>query len=128
MPDRCLSAHRNEGQSLNMQVRARFLLTTTNQDFIAAAKLLEPLCEQEDGSTSPHMQSAVARIYLQGGYVEMAVKHFSAVVQDPTADAQLKTMNAALLAAAEGDWQKADQALKQVLQVDPENYLVSNVM
>ena len=49
---------------------------------MAAAKLLEPLCKQEDGTSSPHMQSAVARIYLQGGYIEMAVKHFSAVVQD----------------------------------------------
>ena len=37
----------------------------------------------------------------------MATKHFSAVVEDPTADLPLKTMNAALLASAEGDWEKA---------------------
>ncbi|KAI0343024.1 hypothetical protein BDW22DRAFT_1393758 [Trametopsis cervina] len=96
------------------------------KDFIAAAKLLEPLCKQEDGTSSPHMQSAVARIYLQGGYVGMAIKHFSAVVQDPTADVGLKTMNAALLAAAEGHWEEANTALRQILQDDPDNYLAVN--
>lgn len=97
---------------------------TTMQDYIAAAKLLEPLCKQEDGSSSPHLESAVARIYLQGGHIEMAVKHFSAVVQDKDADASLKTMNAALLASAEGDWEKANQAFKQLLQIEPENFAV----
>ncbi|KAI0705216.1 hypothetical protein BC835DRAFT_1403779 [Cytidiella melzeri] len=96
------------------------------KDFIAAAKILEPLCKQEDGTRSAHLQSAVARIYLQGGCVEMAVKHFSDVVQDPTAEASLKTMNAALLAAAEGDWEKADQAFRQILQSEPDNYLAVN--
>jgi trafficking protein particle complex subunit 12 len=71
------------------------------------------------------MQSAVGRVYLQSGYIEMAVKHFSAVVQDPTAEPSLKTMNAALLAAAEGDWGKANQAFRQILDAEPDNYLAS---
>ncbi|KAI0825810.1 hypothetical protein BC629DRAFT_1276940 [Irpex lacteus] len=96
------------------------------RDYIAAAKLLEPLCKQEDGLSSPHLESAVARIYLQGGHIEMAVKHFSAVVQDKDADASLKTMNAALLASAEGDWEKANQAFKQLLQIEPDNFAAVN--
>ncbi|KAI0083930.1 hypothetical protein BDY19DRAFT_987738 [Irpex rosettiformis] len=96
------------------------------KDFIAAAKLLEPLCKQDDEISSPHLQSAVARIYLQAGYIKMAVEHFSAVAQDPTADTSLKTMNAALLASAEGDWEKASQAFKQILQSEPDNFLVLN--
>ncbi len=54
----------------------------------------------------------------------MAVKHFSAVVQDKDADTSLKTMNAALLASAEGDWEKANQAFKQLLQIEPDNFAV----
>ena len=55
----------------------------------------------------------------------MATKYFSAVVEDPTADLPLKTMNAALLASAEGDWEKASQGFKQILDGEPDNFLVS---
>ncbi len=97
------------------------------QDYLAAARLLEPLCTQEDGASSPHMQSAVARIYLQGGYIAMAMKHFAAVAQDTTAEPSLKAMDAALLASAEGDWERATNALRQIVQNDSDNYAVSFV-
>ena len=55
----------------------------------------------------------------------MAIKHFTAVVEDPTAEPSLKAMNTALLASAEGDWDRATNALRQVIQNDPDNYTVS---
>lgn len=73
------------------------------------------------------MQSAVARIYLQGGYIAMAMKHFAAVAQDTTAEPSLKAMDAALLASAEGDWERATNALRQIVQNDSDNYAVSFV-
>ena len=45
----------------------------------------------------------------------MAVKHFTAVVEDPTAEPTLNSMNAALLACAEGDWEKATMVLRGLL-------------
>ncbi|KAI0725408.1 hypothetical protein C8Q72DRAFT_877426 [Fomitopsis betulina] len=96
------------------------------KDFAAAAKLLEPLCSQPGGVTSPQLQSAVGRIYVQGGYIRMATKHFAAVWNDPTADPSLKHMNAAVLAAADGDWTKATEELKKMLDADPENFVAIN--
>ncbi|PSR82626.1 hypothetical protein PHLCEN_2v6059, partial [Hermanssonia centrifuga] len=86
---------------------------------IVASQLIEM---KEDGASSPHMQSAVARIYLQGGYIAMAMKHFAAVAQDTTAEPSLKAMDAALLASAEGDWERATNALRQIVQNDSDNY------
>ena len=94
------------------------------QDYTAAARLLEPLCTQPDGSSSPHIHSAVARIYLQGGYVAMAATHFAAVAEDPSADPVQKIMNAALFASAEGDWPRATTELEKILAADPENFVV----
>ena len=94
------------------------------QDFAAAAKLLEPLCLQSDNVTSPALRSAVARIYLQGGYVAMAATHFAAVAEDPSADPVQKIMNAALFASAEGDWPRATTELEKILAADPENFVV----
>ena len=55
----------------------------------------------------------------------MAIKHFTAIVEDPTVEPSLKAMNAALLASAEGDWDRATNALRQIIQNDPDNYVVS---
>ncbi|OBZ74047.1 Trafficking protein particle complex subunit 12 [Grifola frondosa] len=96
------------------------------QDFSAAAKLLEPLCKQGGGGSSPALRSAVGRIYLQGGYTSMAAMHFSAVAGDPAADLVLKAMNTALLASADGDWQRATDELRRILAADPENYVAIN--
>lgn len=48
------------------------------------------------------------------------------MAQDTNAEPSLKAMNAALLAAAEGDWDKANNALRQIMKNDPENYMVRN--
>ena len=81
---------------------------------------------QKDGVTSPALRSAVARVYLQGGYVAMAAKHLAAVADDPTADPMQKAMNAALFASAEGDWARAETELRRVLAVDGENFVAVN--
>lgn len=96
------------------------------KEFTAAARLLEPLCDQGDGTTSPALRSSVARIYLQGGNVGMASKHFKQVAEDPTAEETLKQMNAALLACAVGDWEEASATLKAILERDAENYAAVN--
>jgi predicted Zn-dependent protease len=93
------------------------------QEITAAAKLLEPLCNQGDIS-SPALRSSVGRIYLQGGIIHTATKHFSLVAADPTATEQMKQMNAALLASAEGQWTEASDILKAILEKDSENYVV----
>ena len=90
---------------------------------MTAAKLLEPLCEQGDVS-SPALRSAVGRIYLQGGLVQMASKHFSLVASDPNVAKDMKQMNAALLASAEGNWTEASDNLKAILEKDSDNYVV----
>ncbi|KAI0358032.1 hypothetical protein OH77DRAFT_1397582 [Trametes cingulata] len=96
------------------------------RDYTAAAKLLEPLCVQAGGVSSPALRSAVARIYLQGGYVAMAATHFAAVAEDPAADPVQKGMNAALFASAEGDWPRAAAELQRILVADPENFVAVN--
>ncbi|KAH9840252.1 uncharacterized protein C8Q71DRAFT_483076 [Rhodofomes roseus] len=96
------------------------------KDFAAAARLLEPLCKQPGGVTAPQLQSAVGRIYVQGGYIRMATKHFAEVWNDPTAEPSLKHMNAAVLAAADGDWPKAIEELGKMLDEDPENFIAIN--
>lgn len=93
------------------------------QEMTAAARLIEPLCLQ-DGVSSPPLRSAVARIYLQGGDIPLAARHFAAVEADPAASTALKTMNAALLAAAEGNWTEAGARFRMVLEEDAANYVV----
>ncbi|KAI0325893.1 hypothetical protein GY45DRAFT_1260037 [Cubamyces sp. BRFM 1775] len=110
---------------------ARVVLIIASQlsemrDYTAAAKLLEPLCMQPGGVSSPALRSAVARIYLQGGYVAMAAKHFAAVAEDPSADPVQKAMNAALFASAEGDWARATAELERMLAADPDNFAAVN--
>lgn len=55
----------------------------------------------------------------------MAKKHFAAVMQDATAEPPLRAMNAALLATADGEWDRATHALRQIVENDPDNYVVS---
>jgi len=95
------------------------------KEITAAAKLLEPLCHQGDIS-SPALRSSVGRIYLQGGIIHAATKHFSLVAADPTATEDMKQMNAALLSSAEGQWAEASDILKAILEKDSENYVAVN--
>lgn len=85
------------------------------QELTAATRLLEPLCTSQPDTPSPELRSAIARIYLQAGHLAPARLHIAAVAADPRADASLQAMNAALLAAAEGDWSSAERQLKAVL-------------
>ncbi|KAJ7281467.1 hypothetical protein C8J57DRAFT_1297707 [Mycena rebaudengoi] len=97
------------------------------KDFAAAAKLLEPLCEQGPELTSPALRSGVARIYLQSGNLGMAARHIAVVAEDPNTPPSLKAMNAALLAAAEGEWEQASEILKSnLLAENPDNHVAVN--
>ena len=49
---------------------------------------------------------------------------FAEVVQDPTASPTLKSTNAALLAAAEGDLEKATHILRGLVNADEDNFVV----
>ncbi|KAF9477577.1 hypothetical protein BDN70DRAFT_880959, partial [Pholiota conissans] len=95
------------------------------KEITAAAKLLEPLCHQ-DGVSSPALRSSVGRIYLQGGNVQAAAQHFGEIEADSSASLTLKMMNAALLAAAEGDWSEASERFKGIIEQDAENYAAVN--
>ncbi|THV02479.1 hypothetical protein K435DRAFT_817676 [Dendrothele bispora CBS 962.96] len=94
---------------------------------LQTGKLLEPLCNTKNsGGESPALRSAIARIYLQGGYLAKATTHFAAVDADPSADQTLKDMNKALLASANGEWKYASETLKKLLENDPDNYVAVN--
>ncbi|KAF6761614.1 hypothetical protein DFP72DRAFT_879134 [Ephemerocybe angulata] len=93
------------------------------KEFTAAARLLEPLCR---GNSSPALRSAIARIYLQGGNLHMAAQHFATVDADPVVDERQKSMNAALLASAQGEWECASGTLKGLIEKDDEDYVVVN--
>jgi len=126
-------------QLTEMKVRLRISSVTENnsdllsgQDFIGATKILEDLCAQQfngassSSSSSPALRSAIARVHLQSGNISMAAKQFAIVDADPNADAALKGMNAALMTSAEGNWVAASEILRQVIDEDAENYVVSS--
>ncbi|KAF7308481.1 Tetratricopeptide repeat protein 15-like [Mycena chlorophos] len=102
------------------------------KDYAAATKLLEPLCEQREGDTqinSAALRSAIARIYLQCGNLNMAAVHFElAAAPEAGAPESMVEMNAALMAAAEGDWGQVVEILKgEALQQDgPERFVAVN--
>lgn len=119
-------AHGNEGDIVLFSFINRSFIYV--QDFAAAAKLLEPLCEQGPELTSPALRSGVARIYLQSGNLGMAARHIAVVAEDPNTPPSLKAMNAALLAAAEGEWEQASEILKSnLLAENPDNHVVRHL-
>ncbi|PFH51779.1 hypothetical protein AMATHDRAFT_141723 [Amanita thiersii Skay4041] len=107
------------------------------KDYAAATKLLEPLCNQpnrdldgEEGqnrnTSIPALRSAIGRMYLQSGNLHMAAVHFAAVAKDPVAEPGMKDMNAALFACADGQWERASETLRALLERDAENYTAVN--
>ncbi|KAI0675706.1 hypothetical protein C8Q78DRAFT_963869 [Trametes maxima] len=107
------------------------------RDYTAAATILEPLCRQPGNLSPPALHSAVARIYLQGGCLALAAPHLAAAAaasasssspssSSPGADSAQIRMNAALLAAAEGDWARAAKELRDALEADPEDLGAAN--
>jgi trafficking protein particle complex subunit 12 len=106
-----------------------FLIPLSNllaQEFRAATSLLEPLCHQVEG-IDPILESAIARVYLQGGHIAMASKHLGSVAANEKADPAAKRVNAALLASAEGRWDEASQILQSLCAEDAENFVVSDL-
>lgn len=67
----------------------------------------------------------MARIYVQGGNVQLARHHFFLVAQDPSADEALKRMNEAILCAADGEWEMCVDLLKNLIEKDSDNFVVS---
>lgn len=115
-------------QLVEMKVRVDLLSCTAipdvwcTQDFSSAAKFLEPLCQNEQ--SSPALRSAIARIYLQGGYLGAASQHFAAVAADPATSESTKDLNRAIEAAAYGHWDQTVDACNKVLTAEPNNALV----
>ncbi|KIK48298.1 hypothetical protein CY34DRAFT_72176 [Suillus luteus UH-Slu-Lm8-n1] len=94
---------------------------------LSATKLLEPLFAQRTGQQpSFAIRSAVGRIYLQSGYLTQAAAHFAAVEGDASVPQTLKDMNAALLACAKGNWPRADELLRALVQAEPDNFVAIN--
>lgn len=117
--------------SMWLERAARMCLIIASQmiemkDFTAATKLLEPLFAQRTGQQPSAIRSAVGRIYLQSGYLTQAAAHFAAVDGDAGAPQTLKDMNAALLACAEGNWTRADELLRALVQAEPDNFVAIN--
>jgi len=107
----------------------RVTLTIASQlvemkDVTAAARLLEALCQ--NGNGSPALFSAIARVYLQGGHLSAASRYFKMAEEDPTTDEATKDMNQAIEASALGKWDVAIQSLRRILENDPDNPLATN--
>ncbi|KAF8634596.1 hypothetical protein AX17_004185 [Amanita inopinata Kibby_2008] len=105
------------------------------KEYAAATKLLEPLCEQKQHDTEDRpntsvsaLRSSIGRMYLQAGNLHMAARHFAAAAKDPAAEPAMKEMNSALFACADGQWERASETLRKLLERDAENYVaVSNM-
>jgi transposase-like protein len=121
--DYCVAACGDEGTSRLFLSYMSHSCSLSSQDFYAAAALLEPLCVGP--SATPALRSAIARIYLQGGHISAAARHFSIVEQDASADAGTKAMNTILLASANGDWSVAEELAASILEQESDNVTVS---
>ncbi|KAJ3912107.1 hypothetical protein F5877DRAFT_93653 [Lentinula edodes] len=92
------------------------------RDFGASTKPLESLCNQSEPTSA--LRSALARIYLQGRYIQKAKTHFSFVEQSPDATEGMKSINEALLACANGEWDFASTRLTYLIESEPDNFVV----
>ncbi|KAH7890846.1 hypothetical protein F5I97DRAFT_1800098 [Phlebopus sp. FC_14] len=136
--------------SMWLERTARVCLILASQlvemkDYQAAITLLTPLCTRRDPSTkrpipSPAVYSAVGRIYLIAGNVPKAVNCFEIAAscyaphkkdQNSSSEGERPqkdtvAMNDALLSAALGNWDKAEEALRGLLESEPENFTAMN--
>jgi len=122
---------RSEGEREMWKERAvRIALIIASQliemkDHAGAAKLLEPLCSQ-GSRPSAAILSCIGRIQLESGHVASATEYFRLAEEDPTCDQSTKEMNDALLSSANGNWTSAIQALRSVLEKEPDNAIAIN--
>ncbi|TCD71852.1 hypothetical protein EIP91_003195 [Steccherinum ochraceum] len=87
------------------------------KDYPAATTLLSSLLSPSSNESSPRLRAGLARVHLQSGNLAAAAEHFAVIAQDPTASPSLKVINAALLSAAEGDWEKTANMLREIVPV-----------
>ncbi|KAF8448938.1 hypothetical protein L210DRAFT_3389378 [Boletus edulis BED1] len=103
-------------------------------DYQAAINLLTPLCTNRAApafqpTPTPELHSALARVYLLSGNLQKAEEHFSIAVSAAANSANgtdVIAMNTALLAAASGDWTRAEEALSEMVAKDPGNFTAIN--
>ncbi|KAG8221016.1 hypothetical protein J3R82DRAFT_2525 [Butyriboletus roseoflavus] len=105
-------------------------------DYQAAINLLVPLCTYRVPPTlvptpSPTLHSALARIYLLSGNLRKAEEHFSIATSAAgnsanRTDIHIVVMNTALLAAASGEWTRAEEALGELVAKNPGNFTAIN--
>ncbi|KAI6023886.1 hypothetical protein BKA83DRAFT_4053559 [Pisolithus microcarpus] len=138
----CKAKARAESKAANLSMwlerSARVCLMIASQlvemkDYHAAITLLTPLCTQQLSPRtdappvpSPAIHSAVARIYLLSGNIPKAAEHFKIVASCADVEPGTIAMNTALFCSASGDWQRAEAALREVLEQDPRNYTAMN--
>ncbi|KAI5995537.1 hypothetical protein EDD15DRAFT_2165028 [Pisolithus albus] len=138
----CKAKARAESKAANLSMwlerSARVCLMIASQlvemkDYHAAITLLTPLCTQQLSPRtdappvpSPAIHSAVARIHLLSGNIPKAAEHFKIVASCADVEPGTVAMNTALLCSASGDWQRAEAALRDVLEQDPRNYTAMN--
>ncbi|KAE9396866.1 hypothetical protein BT96DRAFT_977219 [Gymnopus androsaceus JB14] len=115
------SMWKERGARISLIIASQFM---EMKDFGASTKLLEPLCNQSEPTSA--LRSAVARIYLQAGYIQKASAHFALAEKDPDATEGMKDMNRALLACANGEWDRASEILSSLLEKEPENFVAVN--
>lgn len=94
--------------------------------------MLAPLCTYRAAPTflptpSPALHSALARVYLLSGNLQKAEEHFSIAASaagNGANHSDIVAMNTALLAAASGDWTRAEEPLSEMVAKDPGNFTV----
>lgn len=125
--------------SMWLERAARVCLTLASQmiemqDYQAAINLLVPLCTRCAPPTflptpSPALHSALARVYLLSGNLDKAAEHFEVVASSASKSGEgkeLVAMNTALLSVALGNWVRAEEALREVVENEPENLTAMN--
>ncbi|KAF8498609.1 hypothetical protein F5888DRAFT_1690439 [Russula emetica] len=73
--------------------------------------------------TTNELRSALGRVYLQAGQLDQAEAHFAAMMRRRRRG---KTLNAAFLASARGDWDMAGKLLRGLVEQDEANYAAVN--
>ncbi|KAF9224009.1 hypothetical protein BS17DRAFT_780349 [Gyrodon lividus] len=125
--------------SMWLERAARLCLILASQmiemkDYQAAINLLVPLCTQRAPSAtqptpSPALHSTLGRVYLLSGNLNKAADHFEVVASSASQSGdgkEMVVMNIALMSVALGDWDRAEEALTEVVANEPGNFTAVN--